>query len=53
MGMGPALREEMRMARGRMQNADFASYQPPRFSDLPELDIHLLNRPDLPSGRRR
>jgi hypothetical protein len=37
------------MAGGRLQNADFASYQPPRFSDMPELDIHLLNRPDLPS----
>jgi isoquinoline 1-oxidoreductase len=49
MGLGPALREEMRMAGGRLQNADFASYQPPRFSDMPELDIHLLNRPDLPS----
>ena len=21
----------------------------PRFSDVPEFDIHLLNRPDLPS----
>jgi len=49
MGMGPALREEMRVSRGRMENADFASYEPPRFNDLPELDIHLLNRPDLSS----
>ncbi len=49
MGLGPALREEMRFAGGRMQNADFAAYEPPRFSDLPEMDIHLLNRPDLPS----
>jgi len=27
-----------------------ADYRVPRFRDLPELDIHLLNRPDLPSA---
>jgi len=49
MGLGPALREEMRFDEGQIQNAHFSKYQVPRFSDLPELDIHLLNRPDLPS----
>jgi isoquinoline 1-oxidoreductase subunit beta len=50
MGLGPALREEMRFAGGRMGNAAFSRYLVPRFSDVPELDIHLLNRPDLPSA---
>lgn len=49
MGLGPALREEMRFENGRMQNAAFDQYDVPRFKDVPELDIHLLNRPDLPS----
>jgi isoquinoline 1-oxidoreductase len=49
MGMGPALREEMRFDGGKMRNAKFEKYLVPRFSDVPELDIHLLNRPDLPS----
>jgi isoquinoline 1-oxidoreductase subunit beta len=49
MGLGPALREEMRFADGRMRNAAFSTYLVPRFADVPELDIHLLNRPDLPS----
>jgi isoquinoline 1-oxidoreductase len=49
MGMGPALREEMRFQDGKMRNANFAGYQVPRFSDVPELDIHLLHRPDLAS----
>jgi isoquinoline 1-oxidoreductase len=49
MGLGPALREEMRFEEGQIRNAHFSKYQVPRFSDLPELDIHLLNRPDLPS----
>ena len=49
MGLGPALREEMRFEKGEMLNARFRQYLVPRFSDVPELDIHLLNRPDLPS----
>lgn len=50
MGMGPALREEMRFEGGKMRNAKFERYLVPRFSDVPELDIHLLDRPDLPSA---
>ena len=50
MGLGPALREEMRFAGGKMQNAAFGKYLVPRFADVPELDIHLLNRPDLESA---
>jgi isoquinoline 1-oxidoreductase len=50
MGLGPALREEMRFEKGKMLNAAFARYHVPRFDDLPELDVHLLNRPDLPSS---
>ena len=50
MGLGPALREEMRFEGGKMRNAKFERYLVPRFSDVPELDVHLLNRPDLPSA---
>jgi isoquinoline 1-oxidoreductase len=50
MGLGPALREGMRFEKGEMLNPRFRSYLVPRFSDVPELDIHLLNRPDLPSA---
>ena len=50
MGLGPALREEMHFENGKMLNASFAKYRVPRFDDVPELDIHLLNRPDLPSS---
>jgi len=49
MGLGPALREEMRFAEGRMQNPRFSQYAVPRFSDVPELDIPLLDRTDLPA----
>jgi isoquinoline 1-oxidoreductase len=32
-----------------MLNAAFRKYQVPRFDDLPEFDIHLLDRPDVAS----
>lgn len=51
MGLGPALREEMQFENGEILNHGFRNYQVPRFADLPEFDIHLLNRPDLePAG---
>jgi isoquinoline 1-oxidoreductase len=50
MGLGPALREEMVFENGEVLNASFAEYHVPRWSDVPPLDIHLLNRPDLESA---
>jgi len=50
MGLGPVLHEEMRFENGRMLNASFSEYEVPRFKDVPELDIHLLNRTDLQSA---
>jgi isoquinoline 1-oxidoreductase len=50
MGLGPALREEMQFENGKMLNPSFRQYLVPRFADVPELDIQLLDRPDLPSA---
>ena len=50
MGLGPALREEMRFENGQMLNASFRGCPVPRFADVPELAIHLIDRPDLPSA---
>lgn len=50
MGLGPVLREEMQFENGRVLTASFWRYLVPRFRDVPELDIHLLDRPDLPSA---
>jgi isoquinoline 1-oxidoreductase len=49
MGLGPALSEQIEFKDGRITNASFAKYHVPRFEDVPQLDIHLLNRTDLPS----
>jgi isoquinoline 1-oxidoreductase len=50
MGIGPALREAMQFENGEILNASFGKYKVPRFDDVPELDIHLLDRPDLASA---
>ena len=50
MGLGPALREEIRFDDGRVRNAKFERYRVPRFSDVPELEVYLLDRPDLASA---
>jgi isoquinoline 1-oxidoreductase len=50
MGLGPALREAIEFENGAVTTASFRKYQVPRFSDVPEFDIHLLNRPDLASA---
>jgi isoquinoline 1-oxidoreductase len=51
MGLGPAVREEIRFRDGRLLNARFSAYRVPRFADLPRMDIVLLDRRDLePAG---
>ncbi len=50
MGLGPALREEMQFEKGKVLNAALSRYAVPRFEDVPELDVHLLDRPDVPSA---
>jgi len=50
MGMGAALKEEIKFEKGRIINGNFGEYHVPRFTDVPKLDIHLLDRADLPSA---
>ena len=52
-GPRPALREAMGFEDGKIENASFWKYEVPRMKDVPTLDIHLLDRPDLPQRRRR
>ena len=49
-GIGPLLREAIEFEGGKIRNASLKRYEVPRFVDVPpRLDIHLVNRPDLPS----
>jgi isoquinoline 1-oxidoreductase len=50
MGLGGALFEHIDFADGKVLNASFAGYRVPRFRDLPELDVVLLDRKDRSSA---
>lgn len=50
MGLGGALFEAVHFAQGRILNPRFSQYRLPRFSDIPPIEIVLVDRPDLPSA---
>jgi CO/xanthine dehydrogenase Mo-binding subunit len=49
MGLGYALAEEVRFQGGRILDRNFDTYQIPRFSWLPKLEVVLVDNPDLPA----
>ena len=49
MGLGATLSEEIKFERGSVSTRNFSNYRVPRMSDVPDLDIVLLDRRDLPS----
>ena len=49
-GLGGALFEAVRFGNGRIENAHFAQYRVPRFPDVPEIELVILDRKDLPSA---
>jgi CO/xanthine dehydrogenase Mo-binding subunit/aerobic-type carbon monoxide dehydrogenase small subunit (CoxS/CutS family) len=48
MGLGGALFEALHFDAGRIENASFREYRVPRFTDVPPIDVLLLDRPELP-----
>jgi isoquinoline 1-oxidoreductase len=50
MGLGGALFEEIEDSNGRITNPRFSQYRVPRFSDVPKIDIILIDRRDIPSA---
>ncbi|MFZ3333223.1 MAG: molybdopterin cofactor-binding domain-containing protein [Candidatus Acidiferrales bacterium] len=50
MGLGGALFEAIEFENGRILNGRFSKYRLPRFSDIPEIEVVLLDRKDLPSA---
>jgi CO/xanthine dehydrogenase Mo-binding subunit len=48
--IGGALFEAIEFGNGRIGNPHFAQYRLPRFSDVPQIELVLVNRPDLPSA---
>ncbi|WP_406694985.1 molybdopterin cofactor-binding domain-containing protein [Singulisphaera sp. Ch08] len=50
MGLGGALFEAIRFEGGKILNPRLSRYRVPRFSDMPTIDVVLLDRKDLPSA---
>jgi CO/xanthine dehydrogenase Mo-binding subunit len=50
MALGGALFEQVRLEQGRLASPRLADYRVPRFSDVPAIDVLLLDRPDIPSA---
>ena len=48
--IGGALFESIEFAHGNILNPRFRSYRVPRFSDVPPIEIVLVDRKDLPSA---
>jgi isoquinoline 1-oxidoreductase len=50
MGIGGALFEAVDFENGKIRNPRFSSYRVPRFSDVPTIEVVLVNRKDQPSS---
>ncbi|MFN2530009.1 MAG: molybdopterin cofactor-binding domain-containing protein [Pyrinomonadaceae bacterium] len=50
MAIGGALFEAIQFGNGKIFNAHFSSYRLPRFSDVPPIEVVLVDRKDLPSA---
>jgi Aerobic-type carbon monoxide dehydrogenase, large subunit CoxL/CutL homologs len=49
-GLGGALFEEIDFEDGKILNPSLSIYRVPRFTDIPPIDIILINRKDMPSA---
>jgi nicotinate dehydrogenase subunit B len=49
-GLGGALFEAIDFENARIQNPHFATYRLPRFRDVPEIDVMLMDRKDIDSA---
>jgi isoquinoline 1-oxidoreductase len=50
MGLGGALFEAVHFENGRPTNGSMTAYRVPRFSDVPPIEVILIDRRDLPSA---
>ena len=48
-GLGGALFEAIEFANGKILNAGLSAYRVPRFTDIPKIEIVLIDRKDMPS----
>ena len=49
-GIGGALFEQLKFDSNRITNGKLSEYRVPRFTDVPEIDVILIDRRDVPSA---
>jgi isoquinoline 1-oxidoreductase subunit beta len=49
-GLGAALRNQITLSNGLVEQANFDGYQPLRISDMPEVEVHIVPSMQAPSG---
>jgi isoquinoline 1-oxidoreductase len=49
-GIGGALFEQLKFDTNRITNGKLSEYRVPRFTDVPEIDVILIDRRDVPSA---
>jgi isoquinoline 1-oxidoreductase len=50
MAIGGTMFEDIQFANGKILNARFSRYRVPRFSDMPHIEVVIVDRKDLPSA---
>jgi nicotinate dehydrogenase subunit B len=50
MALGGALFEQVTLADGHQETRSLAGYRVPRFCDIPDIQVLLVDRPDIPSA---
>jgi nicotinate dehydrogenase subunit B len=50
MALGGALFEQVTVADGQQETRSLAGYRVPRFCDIPDIQVLLVDRPDIPSA---
>jgi isoquinoline 1-oxidoreductase beta subunit len=50
LGLSAALAEEITIANGAVQQKNFDSYKPMRFASAPNIEVRILESPDVPIG---
>ncbi|MCP5364400.1 MAG: xanthine dehydrogenase family protein molybdopterin-binding subunit [Hyphomicrobiales bacterium] len=49
-GLGAVLRNEITMSDGAVDQANFNTYKPLRMSDMPEVEVHIVDSSEAPTG---
>lgn len=49
-GLGAALRNQITLSNGVVEQANFDAYEPIRMSDMPEVEVHIVNSSEAPTG---